>query len=396
MANTLNHDDDDEDDFEEGAITTPRSGIQPSIIEVTPLDDDEEEDPEIIETDDNFRPVQGQRRDGSEARLTEDEVAEKPLLEQREQQGTEDRKQRRDRAEERRRRREGRQRTFAELAETKAELALLKQQIEGIAPRLSQLDQQRIVDQIANTDREIQTAAAAAAAARRKMAEAVAAADVEAMTEAMESREAAIQRGQELAAQKARLSAVVPERVEDTRGIQPNNPQPQRQPQGRPAPLPTAAVGYVEDFRAKHNWMKMTPDGRPADLDTEMMLRIDASVAGDGYDPTTQDYWDEIEDRGRRYLAHRFSAQQQQPARAQPQRQPPQNEPRRGPMTTGGADSSARPVNRNQVYLSPGRKEALITLGALDKNGKTVIDKDTYRKYIRAYQEYDRENNVNA
>ena len=390
MSNTLSNDDYDEDDFEEGAITTPRSGIQPSIIEVTPLDDDDE-DPEIVETDDNFRPVQG-RRDGSEARLTEAEVAEKPLLEQ---QGTEERKQRRDRAEERRRRREGRQRTFAELAETKAELALLKQQIEGIAPRLSQLDQQRIVDQIANTDREIQGAAAAAAAARRKMAEAVASADAEAMTDALEARDIAVQRGQELAAQKARLSAVVPERVEDTRGVQPNNQQNQRQ-QSRPAPLPTAAVGYVEDFRAKHNWMKMTPDGRPADLDTEMMLRIDASVAGDGYDPTTQDYWDEIEDRGRRYLGHRFSAQQQQPARNQNPRQPPQNEPRRGPMTTGGADSSARPVNRNQVYLSPGRKEALITLGALDKNGKTVIDKDTYRKYIRAYQEYDRENNVNA
>jgi len=391
MSNTLSNDDYDEDDLEEGAITTPRSGIQPSIIEVTPLDDDDDE-PEVVETDDNFRPVHG-RRDGSEARLTEAEVAEKPLLEQ---QGTEERKQRRDRAEERRRRREGRQRTFAELAETKAELALLKQQIEGIAPRLSQLDQQRVLDQIANTDREIQGAATAAAAARRKMAEAVASADAEAMTEALEARDAAVQRGQELAAQKARLAAVVPERVEDTRAVQPNN-QPNQRQQSRPAPLPTAAVGYVEDFRQRHNWMKMTQDGRPADLDTEMMLRIDASVAGDGYDPTTQDYWDEIEDRGRRYLGHRFGAQQpQQPARNPQQRQPPQNEPRRGPMTTGGADSSARPVNRNQVYLSPGRKEALITLGALDKNGKTVIDKDTYRKYIRAYQEYDRENNVNA
>lgn len=375
----------------DGDEDRPFNRLQGSLVDSQLTAEDDDESFEVIDTDSDLKPLSQERDDGTEARLSEEEEGEKPLLEQRrEAQDPEEGKRRRDRAEERRRRREGRQRTFAENAELKAEIAALREQVEGIRPRLSQIDQQRIQDQVSRTEREIQEAAQSAVAARRKLAEAVATADTDAITNALEERDAAIQRGQELTAQKTRLAAAIP--AEDQRRTQEQgSAQPRQQQQRSAPPLPPVAAEFVKDFRETHNWMRTLPDGRPADLDTAIMLYIDNEVASEGFDPSTQDYWDEVEERARQRIPKRFETQprtRQQPATQQVRQQ----EVRRGPMTSGASDRAARPSSDNKVYISPERKQALIDIGALDRNGKTVLDTVQYKNIMRSYQKYDRDN----
>ncbi len=375
-----------DNDGDEDRGLSPPTRLQGSLVESQLTAADEDENFEVVDTDADLKPlaIGGAASESDEER--DDKQATEPTQPS---QDPEDGKRRRDRAEERRRRREGRQRTFAENAELKAEVAHLRQQIEGIAPRLSQIDQQRIQDQITATDRDIQAAAQAAVVARRKVADAIATADTDTIAAALEERDAAVDRGKELAAYKTRLSAAIPE--VDQRQRQPVRQQPTVQP------LPAAAVEFAKDFRETHNWMRQGQDGSPLDLDTDIMLRIDNAVMNEGYDPRTSDYWDEIEERARQYLPHRFAANTQRTTaapRQQTTQQPARNETRRGPMTSGASDRAARPSSDNRVYLSPERKEALIDSGALDRTGKNVLDRDKYSRIMRAYQKYDRDNGI--
>ena len=402
MANAVLKEDDGDEDRE---ATRPLHRLAGSEVDSQLTAEDEDEDFEIVDTDSNFKPIHGERADGSEARLTEAEGGEKPLLEKRQQeqaqaQEQEAGKQRRDRAAERQRRRDGRQRTFQENADLRAQVALLQRQLGDITPRLSQIDQQRIQDQIGHTERLIVEQAQKASDARRKMSMAITAADPEAHTAALEEWEQAKQEGINLAAQKNRLSAAISEvgAVERQPNRQQGQPPQQQQEQERVNPLPQAAAEYVNDFRENHPWLRTDGQGRALDLDTDIMLRIDNAVAAEGFDPKTQDYWDEIEERGRQYLPHRFGGNTTQNTAQEsraPVRQNAQTqvaETRRGPMISGASERSGGNTNGNKVYLSPERKEALISVGALDRNGKTVLDKESYKKYMRAYQKWDRDN----
>lgn len=367
-------------------------------VMVDRVDDDHVEDEfEIIDEDSDTGAEEEPQ--GREAGLTERESADQPHIQQQQEGDTdqETRKARRDRAAERRRRKEGRDRTFAENANLRAELALLRQQLEGIAPRLSQLDRQRIEDQVAQTDQRIQESARTAAAARRKMAEAITSADAEAHANALEEWEKAREAAAELAQQKARLTTALQEseRAPTQERAEPQGRQAPQQRQAAPAQLPPAVMDYVEDFRDRHNWMRMDQSGRPADQDTAIMLQIDNMVANEGYDPATQDYWDEVEERARKYLPHKFgnTRQERAPARAQQQERVPT---RKGPMVAGSTEQAPARGSGNKVLLNKERKEALIMTGVLNPDGKTVENRELYTKYLRGFQKYDREHGITS
>ena len=106
------------------------------------------------------------------------------------------------------------------------------------------------------------------------------------------------------------------------------------------------------------------------------------------------------------YLPHRFMQEQggddqnEPPSRQVASRREPREQrreaaqpaaQRRGPPVAGGNENQSGSSNANRVYLSPGRKEALMLAGAIDNMGR-VSNKDTYQKYMRSYAKYDREN----
>lgn len=66
------------------------------------------------------------------------------------------------------------------------------------------------------------------------------------------------------------------------------------------------AQSYGINF-IKQNSEWYDPNG--GNLDSKIMMAIDAELYNEGYDPETKDYWDELRDRGAERLPHRFKKQ---------------------------------------------------------------------------------------
>ena len=369
----------------------------------------------IIETDDQFVPVDGSRQP-SEPRLDEIDAGPRSLVDRRAAEDA-DRDQRGGRrlrtpAERRAAAREGRDRTLQELQALRRqneELVAWKEQIEpqlaGIAPRLNEIDQQRATDQLAGLDRGIQEAQGRAALARRQISEAMIAQDGDALNSAMELRDNAVMETQRLTVQRNMLATGDPlGRTDQGQGQgrfqqQPRQAEQQVQQPARP-PLTARAQAMVDDFAARHSWIRGArgPDGltRGLDIDSDIALRLDAQVSAERYDPSSLEYWDRLDELMAQYLPHRVG-EPQEPAPRQRQnangdgqrRQAPPPE-RRGPMVGGGGGGSAR--SGNDVYLSPARKEAMMQAGILGRDGRTVENAEKFRRTLKQFQEYDRAN----
>ena len=351
---------------------------------------------EIIETDSNFRPLSGAEQAGAQPRGDERQPA---AEDERQQGGAETqqmRREREDRATRRARQRQGRERTIAENTRLQTEIAELRQRLDGVEPRLNEFDVARLQGQIADVDRLIESQSQRAIAANRRMAEAMQNQDSEAFTAALEERDAARDANRDLLQRKAIMTQGRAGDAGPPLRYQPDAPPPRQPAPPAPPPLSTQAREFVEQFTTDYPWI--TDQYNP---DSQLVLRIDNAVRAEGYDPGTADYWDEVESRMERHpqLRHRFAdepgarapAQQQRQAPQQPQRQAPPE--RRGPMTAGASDRPAA-QRSNQVYLSPERKEAMISAGVLERDGRTVVDRKKFQGYLKQFSEYDRANGV--
>ncbi len=140
-------------------------------------------------------------------------------------------------------------------------------------------------------------------------------------------------------------------------------------------------VAHAQKFMIDNEWWD--PSGR--DQESQAVLQIDRSLVQEGYDPSQKDYWDELRSRTKEALPSRFESRtgsrdddggegsgngQQRPAGS------------RGPQfRTGGRE---RPLKKNEVYISPERKEAMIEAGVWE-------DPVLRNKYLKSYATYDQE-----
>ena len=127
---------------------------------------------------------------------------------------------------------------------------------------------------------------------------------------------------------------------------------------------------HFVEFQRKVNWYD--PTGR--DLDSKIVQAIDADVAQAGFDPTTPEYWEELEDRVRERLPGKFKTQTS----------------RRGPPMSGREASSAG-------RASGGGSEALKIPAALKQNmieagiwGDPKKRDAAIKDYLRIRREEDR------
>ena len=135
--------------------------------------------------------------------------------------------------------------------------------------------------------------------------------------------------------------------------------------------IPDPAVqDMVADWMAKHKWYD--PQGK--NLDSEIAQRIDKTLTEEGYDASQQEYWDELDDRLKKYIPHRFENR--------PQRTPPRS------IVTGSGRESAPNTRTNQYVISPERVAAMKETGAWN---------DPVRKaaMVKRYMEHDRLNKGN-
>jgi hypothetical protein len=152
--------------------------------------------------------------------------------------------------------------------------------------------------------------------------------------------------------------------------------------------VPQPAVqARIDEFRDEFP-LFMAP-GWKGEAFTRAVQAIDMAVANEGFMPNTDDYWDEVRDRMREANLVPAEARQSPQRVAEPRRAPE----RRGPPTMG----AAQPRSANggtQVKISPERKQAMIAIGCLDPDGRTVTDRNKFNRVLKQYSEFDRANNV--
>jgi len=140
---------------------------------------------------------------------------------------------------------------------------------------------------------------------------------------------------------------------------------------------PKTTVPDAKRSRTDHlmnDWMSRTPwfDPQGGGIDTRIATVIDEELVKEGWNPATEEYWDELDARLAERLPHRYKQQARRTA----------------PVSSTRNESQAvsrSNLNSNQFYISKERKQALIDLGVWD-------DPEQRLRYIKQYQKFDREN----
>jgi len=246
------------------------------------------------------------------------------------------------------------------------ELNFLRTRNEQLETRFSKFEQEtdaRIAgSEIHSIDKGISKARGDLALANQVIEQAVAANDGKNLAEALDHRDTIRDNMRDLEQAKNYLA------------------QHQRRPQAQPRDLDPRHVAHAQQFMVDNDWWD--PAGR--DQDSAMVLQIDRSLVQEGFDPTSKDYWDELRSRSQEALPSRYDSRSgNRGGEGAGDQSNGQGKPRnRGPQfRTGGRE---RPLRKNEVYISPDRKEAMIEAGVWD-------DPVLRNKYLKSYATYDKE-----
>lgn len=134
-----------------------------------------------------------------------------------------------------------------------------------------------------------------------------------------------------------------------------------------PKPLDTRLVSKSQQFLGKNQWY-----GGPtsADPDSKVLTALDNSLTAEGWDATTDAYWEELGKRAQKYLPHRTQT---------PTPRKPTANPMPGGSTPSGASGAA------SFTLSPDRVAAIKAAGMWD-------DPAARAKMAKTYRDYDKQN----
>jgi hypothetical protein len=136
-----------------------------------------------------------------------------------------------------------------------------------------------------------------------------------------------------------------------------------------PKPLDPSVVNRSQDFLARNKWYG---GPRSADVDSKVLTAVDNSLAAEGWDPSTDAYWIELENRAKKHLAHRF-------INAAPVKR------QSSPVPGGGSQQSQS--GGTSFSLSAERVATIKAAGMWD-------DPAERQKMIKTYRDYDKQNGV--
>lgn len=140
--------------------------------------------------------------------------------------------------------------------------------------------------------------------------------------------------------------------------------QPQQQTIQAPDPM---VQRYATDWMSENPWYD--PNGR--DPDSKIALTIDNAMAEEGWNPKTQEYWEELDNRLAKYLPHRYSGAVE--TSVNPSTKRPRNI-----VTSSGRESASSSGGKNTFTLTPDQVRAMKDAGMWD-------DPDKRAKMIRRY-----------
>ena len=230
----------------------------------------------------------------------------------------------------------------------------LKKQNSELAERLASVEKKTSGAELARVDKAIEDAGVQVEYAKMKMKEAVNVGDGESLAKAQEM----------WYDSKRRVESLENIKHQATRQMS----QPRQNIQVPDPMVQKLAADWMED----NSWYD--PNGR--NEESQIAQLVDKRLTEEGFDPTTEDYWDELDTRMQKYLPQKnnsgyntSSVQQKRP---------------RSVMTSSGRETTAT-TKSNEFRLSPDRVNAMKEAG--------LWDNPTARQTaIRKYAEWDRQN----
>lgn len=239
-------------------------------------------------------------------------------------------------------------------SEKDARLAALQRKVDELTQRLSVTESKTYSADLARLDKTIEDSELRLQYAKMKIAEATNAGDGESLAKAQE------------------MWYDSRKQVEDLRRLREVAATP-RQQQSIPDPrLQRHAAEWME----RNSWYR--PDNR--DTDSKIAKQIDEALTSEGWDPTSQDYWEELDNRLQRYLPHRYNqSDDETPSR----RSRPRNI-----VTGSGRESSPAAGGRNTFTLTPEQVRAMKEAGFWDDPQKRAKMIKRYAQEARQTQGY--------
>jgi hypothetical protein len=234
----------------------------------------------------------------------------------------------------------------------KHKISALERRNEELARRLAQVENTAVGFQFAQIDRHIEDEATRVEYAKMKMTQAAQAGNVAEQVEYMEQFHEAKNR-------LAQAQMLRQRHLEEAK-----NPR-----NNVPTPMAETVQRNASDWLNKNTWYD--PSGK--DTDSRIAKIIDSDLAGEGWDPADPEYWDELDNRLKERLPHRYTGKQGGARN------------RRGGTSSGRSDVSGSPVAKNTMTLSRERVQALKDAGMWDDPTKRA-------KAIRRYADFDRNN----
>lgn len=227
-------------------------------------------------------------------------------------------------------------------------LTLLQRQNQELMERLAVVERKTHSSDLARLDKAIEDEELRLQYAQQKMREATDASDGTAFMKA-----------QEMWYDSRR-------KVEAMRGVK---DQAVRSPEV--SPIDPQLKRYANEWMEDNDWYD--PNG--GDEDSQIAKVIDSRLVAEGWNPATEEYWDELDRRLQKRLPHRYNDFQDEAPRKKP----------RSVVTGSSRESSVSRNNGNSFVLSPERVRAIKDAG--------MWDNPTERnRMIKAYAAFDRRN----
>ena len=110
------------------------------------------------------------------------------------------------------------------------------------------------------------------------------------------------------------------------------------------------------------------------DPDSKIAQALDKTLSEEGYDPSSTDYWEELDDRLQKYLPHRYNTRYSTNT---------QNSRPRSVVTSSGRESSGN-AKPNEYRLTPDRVAAIKEAGMWE-------NVELRTNMAKKYAEYDRQ-----
>jgi len=309
-----------------------------TLVEDDDLDTKSKVEDELVITETDPSTKKAEDSDEDE-RLTNKEDPEREVIRERRRIEKLERKERRDKA----------------MTRDKVELDFLRKRNDDLEKRFSSIEQRQHSADLNQVDVRLREALNEVDMAEKVIAKAVEAGNGSDVTQAMRYRDQAMQKAAQLNQAKQ------------------NAAQQPRKAEG----MDDRVMAHAQEFLEDNSWYD--PQGR--DEDSAIVLAIDQTLVRDGYDPKSEDYWDELRYRAGRRLPERFG--EKKPVRKEEPKEPAR-EARGGPSIGSGREH-APSSTRREIYISPERKQALVEAGVWD-------DPVLRQKYVKQYQRYDAQN----